>query len=225
MAINWDIFIDERKAKGQVVGIGALCLVPDTAASLQDDLIKKKNEIESRLGHGIGEIHWKGLDGEKSEVAVQWVNAFFGGPMMFYVKLDAYRKALSVITLTKVLVERLEQSPHVPGGLVRGKTTVHVDYDTATKAWMLIGLMRNFGLLRAFKWHSKGSEIVQLSDLLLGISTTESTGSLPSGTCPTSKSELHRLRVMEHVRDIAKKKSSSFVVVMRADQEQVLFRD
>jgi hypothetical protein len=226
MAIDWDIFVDEHKDGGRVVAIGALCLEAGVTPNLQDTLVKEKSRVENRLGHGIGEIHWKRLDGGKSDIAVRWMNAFLSGPMMFYVRFDAFRRGSSVVNLTKALVERLERSLAVPGGLERDKTTVHVDYDTANTGHLLASLRRDFGVLRAFKWHSHGSELIQLSDVLLGITLAESNGALPSNHCPVSRAEKHRLKVMEYVRVFAKKRAArgkrNHMLVMHGNTDEVL---
>jgi hypothetical protein len=97
--------------------------------------------------------------------------------------------------LLKRLITTLEVDSHIGGGLSRSATTVHFDTDDGDLTNLLRDLRRNFGLLRAFKRDSRGSRLLQLCDLLLGISTslsragTFSTSSLIT-VCGQRKQEL-----------------------------------
>jgi len=227
MAADWDLFIDEYKDGGKLLGIGAICLEAGVTPNLGQSLVKTKDKVQNSIGHKISEIHWTAMDHDRSEVALEWVNLFLSGPLMFHTRLDITSTKDSVGTLVRRLVQILEANPKVKHGLVRGQTTVHLDYDSANTNAVLSRLRRSFGLLRAFQWHSRGSELIQLSDLLLGISVAETSKALPPGHKPQSKKQSFKVKVMEHIRNKAKhhakNQKRNAIVVFSGGSESWLF--
>jgi hypothetical protein len=174
MAVNMDCFVDEVKAGGNVIALGVLVLEPGVLEGLHRGLEKPINQ---RIGCGatVGEIHWSKMGDLECGVAKEWVSHFFSAPCTFFVLcrcLENETKAGAI----KRLIESLESDPRVYGGLSRQLTTVHLDFDSADPPDMLHDLRRNFGLLRAFKWDSKSTRLIQLSDVLLGVAQFAQSG-------------------------------------------------
>ena len=107
------------------------------------------------------------------------------------------------------LIEHLEADRRVPGRLIRGTSTVHLDIDDSDPANILRELRKSFGLLRAFKWDSKSSLLLQLSDLLLGLARADRDSSLDSPDPNTSftKAKERKKAVLEHARRVSREKA------------------
>ncbi|MGA2229469.1 MAG: hypothetical protein ABSH22_00955 [Tepidisphaeraceae bacterium] len=165
-----DCFVDETKDPkdgGRVIALGVLIVESGVLESLHRQL---ENPIDQRAGCGaiVGEIHWREMGDIQAAVAKEWLSVFFSAPCTFFVHCRCLRDQTKSQTI-KRLIESLEADPHVFGGLSRKLTTVHLDFDSADPPGMLEDLRRGFGLLRAFKWDSEGSRLLQLSDILLGV--------------------------------------------------------
>jgi hypothetical protein len=165
---HMDCFVDEVKNGGTVTGLGVLLLEAGVTEGL-DGQLNRPIAREQGKGHKIGEIHWSDMGEYEAEVAKQWLTYFLQGPLMFFVHAKGRAGESKAATL-KRLIELLEADPHLPG-FHRSSTVVHFDTDSADPRDLLRDLRRGFGLLRAFKWNSKGSRLLQLSDLLLGIAS------------------------------------------------------
>lgn len=176
---SWDIFGDEEKAPdGRASGIGLLCLERDIVCQLAHELLEEKTRLQGSGGR-IGSVHWSKLESREATLACRWLDRFFQGPLMFFVFIPAGRDGASQdrLELVKQAIERLESDPRVPaGGLDRGRTTLHLDYDHSDANQLHLRLVRDFGLLRAFHWSDRDSALLQMSDLLLGISKRERSG-------------------------------------------------
>jgi len=68
-------------------------------------------------------------------------------------------------------------------------------------------LRKQFGLLRAFEWDSKGSLLLQLSDILLGITQSDSDGSLDALNSTASEIKKRKKDILEHARSIVNQKA------------------
>jgi hypothetical protein len=140
-------------------------------------------------------------------VAKEWVTHFLSGPLMFFVYFRA-KEGETKLEAFKRLIEHMEQDNRVPGGLWRKTTTLHLDIDTSDSRTILRELRRSFGLLRAFKWDSKGSLLLQLSDLLLGIAQADRASSLDTLDETASKAKQIKKEVLDHARSTALQKRS-----------------
>lgn len=230
MAHQWDIFADEYKDNARLLGLGALCIHAGVQGVLYDLLAKAKDACRSRNNCKIGQVQWKDLNQSELPVAKDWLNHFFRGPMMFFVRFDAdmIGGRATIEGLVRGLIERLEDSPFVPGGLVRGATTLHLDYETSYSGNVLERMRSEFGLLRAFKWDSHGSELLQLTDLLLGISVAETSGRFPTtGSLPSSGRDSIKRQLVVHARQeavrIERKGKRNVVLAAMHGQERPLF--
>ena len=176
MTASWDIFGDEQKAAdGGASAIGLLVVEAGVVCQLAQVLIREKDQLEGSAP-GIGSVHWSDLGGREADLACLWINQFLRGPMQFFVYIPASGivGSLPRLELVKRAIELLEADRYVPaGGLERARTTLHLDYDNRDAKELHLSLVRNFGLLRAFHWSDRDSVLLQLSDLLLGISERE----------------------------------------------------
>lgn len=155
-------------------------------------LAPAKTNIENRLRvKKLGSPHWVEMKEHMDTVATAWLDKFFSGPLMFFVYAPA-RAATSRLDLVTAVIERLERDPRVPYGLERSSTTIHLDYDHQDAQDLDMRLVRDFRLLRAFHWNDRGSPLLQLADLLLGMSSRLHSPRSP----PASDAEARRLGVM-----------------------------
>jgi hypothetical protein len=198
MAADWDLFIDETKEGGKLKCLGVLALHAGVAEGIFAQLAKAKNALVSR-GNKVGEIHWKDLGEVEAEVAQEWLSLFLGGPMMFFVVALCMPAETKETAVTRVL-QALENDSRVPYGLARDRTTIHVDADSSDPPDMLRQLRSRFRLLRAFSWESKGSLLLQLCDLLLGIALADSSGSLNSLSPDASSRQKLKHRLLQYAR-------------------------
>ena len=181
MALNWDLFCDETKLEGDVDAVGILALEVGVVSNLTAILIADRDRILNLRKVNNREVHWVDIDTIEAEIARAWIASYFRTPMAFFIYVPASVAAGNRLTFVQRAVERLEADPRVPGGLTRGQTTIHLDYDSVDvrQLWQL---RRNFGLLRAFPWDSHGSPLLQLSDVLLGICHSLYTGNPPANS-------------------------------------------
>jgi hypothetical protein len=179
MAASWDVFGDEQKAAdGGASGLGLLVVEAGVVCQLAQALLDEKNQLEGSGGR-IGSVHWSDLRDRETDLGCSWLNRFFQGPLMFFVYVPVAAQASSHprLELVKQAIEQLERDHRVPaGGLHRGRTTLHLDYDNQDARELHLRLVREFGLLRAFHWSDRDSVLLQLADLLLGISERERSG-------------------------------------------------
>ncbi len=179
MTAAWDIFGDEQKAAdGEATGIGLLVVEAGVVGQLAQALLDEKNQLEGSGGR-IGSVHWSDLRDREADLACRWLNRFFQGPLLFfvYIPVDEEIGSQPRLQLVKQAIEQLEADPRVPGGgLDRERTTIHLDYDNKDARELHLQLVRGFGLLRAFHWSDRDSVLLQLSDLLLGISERDRSG-------------------------------------------------
>lgn len=199
MASSWDLYIDEIKCGGSVKALGVLAFEAGVVEGIYHKLSDAKNRLVGK-GKRIGEIHWCDLDGTEVDLAKEWISFFFNGPMMFFA-LALCEKKEAKIDVVRRIVQALENDPHVPGGLNRGSTTVHLDIDSSDGKFILRSLRRSFGLLRAFSWDSKGSLLLQLSDVLLGIAYADHAKTLEN---PRSNKATLKHDVLIHARSMAR---------------------
>jgi len=194
---NWDIFADEQKARdGSAAAIGLLCIERGVVCQLAQELIQRKTDIENRLSiRKLASPHWVEMKRHMDDVAIEWFDEFFTGPLSFFVYVPA-PATVSRLDLVKAAIERLEADPRVPHGLHRSATTIHLDYDHQDARELDIELVRGFGVLRAFHWDDRGSPLLQLTDLLLGMSERLHTGR----TLPPSDAEARRQRAISSAR-------------------------
>lgn len=200
MSTSWDIFGDEVKAPdGGASGIGLLIVEAGVVGLFTQKLLDNKNRLEGSET-GIGSVHWSSLSDRKAKLACCWLNSFFQAPLVFFVYIPVDIGSQSRLELVKQTIEKLEQDIRVPGnGLSRGQTTLHLDYDNSDARFLHQQLVRDFGLLRAYHWSDRDSVLLQLSDLLLGISKRERSGQ----TFGSSKGDKRKQRVIEYARERA----------------------
>lgn len=218
MVLNYDLFIDEVKDGGKLQELGALVINTDVVEGLYYQLQKAINKREGSEGK-IGEIHWSNLTEIEAKVAKDWLNHFLNGPMMFFVFLQA-KQMETKLKACERLIENLENDSKVPGGMVRSQTTIHLDIDRSDPNDILRNLRKTFGLLRAFKWDSKGSLLLQLSDLLLGIAKADSDGSLDELSKNDSVAKERKKSLLYHARSMAQDKyaKGNFNALIRIDK-------
>jgi len=88
----------------------------------------------------------------------------------------------------------------------------------------LNGLRHRFGLLRAFRWDSKASLLLQLSDVLLGFAAADSNGNLDNLPANASAGDRRRAEVLIHARMVAvnhaRENKRNGVVVVGAGQPE-----
>ena len=202
MTASWDIFGDEQKAAdGGASGIGLLVVRASVVGQFTQALLDEKNQLEGSGGR-IGSVHWSNLGDREADLACRWLNRFFQGPLLFFVYIPVGEDVGSQprLKLVKQAIEQLEADPCVPaGGLDRGRTTLHLDYDNRDARELHLQLVRGFGLQRAFHWSDHDSVLLQLSDLLLGISERERSGRV----CAESRREARKNKVFECAREKA----------------------
>lgn len=198
--MHMDCFVDEVKDGGIVTGLGVLLLEAGVTEGLDGQL---NRPIATAEGSGckIGEIHWSDMHEYEANIAKQWLTYFLQGPMMFFVYAKS-RVGESKADTLKRLILTLEADQYFLG-FHRSTTVVHFDTDRADHRGLLRDLRRNFGLLRAFKWNSKGSRLLQLSDLLLGITLYLTKPSTTSLDAQPSKGELLRQDIISILRSEA----------------------
>lgn len=216
MATHWDLFIDDVKDGGTLKALGALVLHSGIAEGLYFQLCR---QIAKREGRGrVGEIHWSALGKIEAAVAKEWISHFLRGPMMFFVLLRVKSRETKLQAIQRI-VQQLEDDERVPGGLNRSSTTVHLDLDDADPPDVLRSLRRKVGLLRAFKWDSRGSLLLQLSDVLLGIASADSDGSLTGPLDKLSEAARRKREILEHARTEARARAShgKFNAVLELD--------
>ncbi len=179
MASPWDIFADEQKAAdGGASGIALLVVEAGVVGLLIHALLTEKNQLEGS-GDRIGSVHWSNLKDREADLACRWLDRFFKTPLVFFVYIPVGEDVGSQprLELVKQAITQLEADSHVPaGGLHRSRTVLHLDYDNTDARKLYQELVRNFGLLRAYHWSDRDSVLLQLSDLLLGISERERSG-------------------------------------------------
>ena len=182
MVANWDLFGDEVKLGGTVSAVGLLAIeagvVPTLTAHLIRDLDRVFNDHRDDTRR---EVHWVDLDAVEKRIAEQWISTYYRAPMVFFLFIPSAWTRGNRLDLVRAAIQRLEGDPRVPYGLSRSQTTVHLDYDSFDVN-ELGRLKREFGLLRAFPWDSHGSPLLQLTDVLLGLSNCLYTGELPKNT-------------------------------------------
>lgn len=206
MSAQMDCFVDEVKDGGKLVALGVLFLELDVLEGL-DRLLRKPIVTLAGAGAEVGEVHWSSLSSLEAEVAMQWLTSFLSGPLMFFVLALRQNRETKAETF-KRLVERLESDPRVPGGFSRRTTTVHFDANDSDPAKLLRSLRRDFGMLRAFKWASKGTRLIQLCDILLGVTnhSLRAPGLAPRRTI--SKAEARRQQLISGVKAVAADKAA-----------------
>lgn len=213
MAANWDLFGDETKLDGGIAAIGLICLEAGLVSQVMQHLIADRDRILNLARQkGTREVHWKDMDQLEADIALEWIDRYFRTPLMFFVYIPSYSIGAGRLELVKNAIARLETDPHVPHGLARSQTTLHLDYDSfdIREFWRL---QREFGLLRAFPWDSHGSPLLQLSDVLLGISHSLYTGSQP----PDSNRGRQHQRVIDHATKIAIERQRNFMAAYAPD--------
>ena len=200
MSTSWDIFGDEVKAPdGGASGIGLLIVKAGVVCQFTQKLLDNKNQLEGAEAR-IGSIHWSRLSDLEAKLACCWLNSFFQAPLVFFVYIPVDIGSQSRLELVKQAIEKLEQDYRVPdNGLSRSQTTLHLDYDNSDARYLHQQLVRDFGLLRAFHWSDRDAVLLQLSDLLLGISKSERSGQ----TFSSSKGDERKQRVIEYARERA----------------------
>ena len=200
-ASSWDIFGDEQKAAdGGASGIGLLIIDAGVVAQFVQALLNEKNQLEGSESR-IGSVHWSKLNNREADLACCWLNRFFRDPLMFFVYIPVDVGSQPRLELVKQAIKKLEADPNVPGdGLDRRKTTLHLDYDNKDARELHRQLVREFGLLRAFHWSDRDSVLLQLCDLLLGISERERTGR----AFGQSKRDIRKRKVFEHACERAR---------------------
>ncbi len=202
MSQKWDIFVDEKKAAdGEASGIGLLVVEAGVVGQMSQHLLSRKNQLEGSSTR-IGSVHWSDLKDLEAKLACEWLDKFFHAPLVFYVYVPVGEDAGSQprVELVKGAVGRLEVDSQVPaGGIQRGRTALHLDYEGRDARWLHQRLVRDFGLDRAYHWSDRDSPLLQLSDLLLGISERDHSG---SGFGESAR-ETHKRRVFDHAREKA----------------------
>ena len=202
MTASWDIFGDEQKAAdGGASGVGLLVVEAGVVCLLAQRLLSEKNQLEG-VESKIGSVHWSKLQDREANLACRWLDVFFQAPLLFfgYIPVDEDVRSQPRLELVKQAIEQLEADSRVPaGGLDRSLTTLHLDYDNGDARELHRQLVRDFGLLRAFHWSDRDSVLLQLSDLLLGISEREWSGR----AFGESKQEARKSRVFEYARKTA----------------------
>lgn len=202
MSAQMDCFVDEVKDGGTVISLGILIVEAGVLEGIDGAL---NRPIEKRTGSGatVGEIHWSKLGDLEAGVAKEWLTSFLQGPLMFFVLAPVLQDEDKAGTLKRVITV-LEEDSRVMGGFSRQTTTVHFDTDSSDPKDLLRGLRREYGVLRAFKWDSKGSRLLQLCDLLLGIATHLSRGDA-SACEAVSVGEQRRQNVVTFARSEAQR--------------------
>ena len=201
MSAQLDCFVDEVKDGGKLVALGVLFLEVDVLEGL-DGLLRKPLAKIAGTGTKVGEVHWSSLSPLEAKIAAQWLTSFLSGPLMFFVLALRQNRETKAETF-KRLIEVLESDPRVPGGFSRRTTTVHFDADDSDPARLLRGLRRDFGMLRAFKWDSKGSRLIQLCDLLLGVTKHSLRASDVASQTTVTKAETLRQKLISDVKAVA----------------------
>lgn len=210
----WEMFVDEQKHKHKFLSIGILVLHKNTLCQLYAQMIKTRDRVQNVHGAKIGEVHWSALNVGKADLACAWLDDFFHAPMAFFAYVPNLDNYESRFDLVAEAVERFESDSCIPSGFDRRHATVHVDYDSDISMLDNV-LSREFGLLRAYPWDSKGSPLLQLSDVLLGIAATES-GNAPVN--PESKKGSLRLKIVEHAIEENRRKSKNHVFVYHGEE-------
>ncbi|MBI4570256.1 MAG: hypothetical protein HY719_17830 [Planctomycetes bacterium] len=225
MTTGWDIYVDERKdSSGHPSEIGLLVLEAGVACCLGALLFKEKDRLRCQktkhLGSKcpIGSLHWTDMKSLEAELACRWIDRFLAGPLMFFVLAAAGRDPRSRLCQVMQAVERLECDPLVPGGLSRGTSTVHLDFDVQDAKSAHVELVRGFGLLRAFPCNDRGSELLQLADILLGISY-QAWHESPFGTSEHEKRRksvyIHTFQAIRHLQ--TNRRRANAIVVLGSD--------
>lgn len=201
MTTAWDIFGDEKKMPdGSAKGIGLLVLEAGVVCQFAQELTDEKTRLQGK-GDRIGSVHWAALKDREADLACRWMDRFFQGPLMFFVYVPVGRKRSTRLDLVRQAIERLEKDPHIPAhGLHRGRTTLHLDYDNQDARELHLQLVLGFGLLRAFHWSDRDSPLLQLTDLLLGVSERERA----SRAATSSRADRRRQKVLDHARTRAR---------------------
>jgi hypothetical protein len=167
MSQNIDCFVDEVKDGGKIIALGVLLMEVGVLEGMAHSLHEPIARLEG-AGTKVGELHWAQLGKVDAMVAEEWLRNFFRAPLTFFVLVTKVGNE-SKAAMLKRLITVLEADARIRGGFSRTTTTIHFDTDESDPRSLLRDLRRDFGLLRAFKWDSKGSLLLQLSDLLLGI--------------------------------------------------------
>ena len=210
-SIHWDIYVDERKDGSKITDLGFLCISRNLSSQFFNSLLQISNSkwqsfIKSNgsARKSIGEIHWKKMDWVQHQVALEWLERFFNGPMIFFVYYPQLKSNKSRVDLIHEVVQRLEDDQRVPKRLQREKTTVHVDYDSSDvkDLWKSERLFR---LLRVFPWDSKGSPLLQLTDILLNICSYKHKNLTIKNNSSTSNSGLRKIALLEAADNYIKK--------------------
>ena len=179
MASHWDIFVDEQKAAdGEASGIGLLVVGAGVVVPFINALLAEKNQLEGSGGR-IGSVHWTDLKDLEADLACRWLDRFFNAPLVFFLYVPVGEDVGSQprLELVKQAIAQLEADSHVPaGGLHRDRTVLHLDYDNRDARELYVQLVLTYGLLRAYHWSDRDSVLLQLTDLLLGISERERFG-------------------------------------------------
>lgn len=198
---RWTLFIDEQKDAGRVVGLGALCVWRDVAPQFRAHLVADKATLEKTKGH-VGHLHWSSFKERRELLAPLWLKRFFDGPLMFFLYLPRPEGAMR-IELVKELVLHLERSPRVRCGLDRSWATVVLDFDQQDDGLVETALVDRFGLQDAYMDDDRDEPLLQLADVLLGMSAESHTGRLP----PPSKADARREVVRTMARSTATKQA------------------
>ena len=199
-ASSWDIFGDEQKAAdGEASSIGLLVVYAGVVAQFSQALLDEKNKLEGSSSK-IGSVHWSKLSDREADLACRWLNRFFQGPLMFFVYVPVDIGSQPRLELVKQAIEQLEFDPNVPArGLDRSKAVLHLDYDHEDIRELHGQMVGNFGLLRAYHWSDRDSVLLQLCDLLLGISERERSGR----AFTQSKGDTRRRKVFDYAHERA----------------------
>lgn len=202
MSSPWDIFVDEHKAAdGRASGIGLLVVEAGVVDLLSHVFLTEKNQLEGSGGK-IGSVHWSNLKDREANLACRWLDRFFNAPLVFFVYIPVGEDVGSQprLELVKKAITQLEADSRVPaGGLHRSRSVLHLDYDNMDARKLYLQLVREFGLLRAYHWSDRDSVLLQLSDLLLGISEREHS----RRGFAESRREATKNKVLEYAREIA----------------------
>jgi|ERR1700722_15945897 len=185
------IYIDERKGRGGAIdAIGALCLHSGVWPGLHRQLLSAALPYRR--------VHWSELDDTEGATAKAMLEFFLHGPLMFFVALKRppeFRPGMHDMAVR--LVQILENSNRVPGGLHRSQTEAYLDRDTAYDESVL-NRLRSFGIRYADVIVNRQSLELQLADVLLGITTLETDGLMHAD--PNSRRTLRKRSVLEHLR-------------------------
>jgi hypothetical protein len=165
-----------------------------------------EDPIDRIQGRGVkvGEIHWSRLGDIEARVATEWLTSFFRAPFVFFLNAPAHLRERKDHVVSR-MVAALKADPRVPGGFDPAYVAIHLDADRSDGASFLADTRQSLRLLRAYKWNSKGSRLIQLADLLLGITELIVKG---QSSDPPSAGKARKQTILDHVRATAAESAS-----------------